>query len=91
AADFFHYFLVGGEPIPQHASADTRLAQFDAKTYGLKFGLTFDQAPEINVRVEYYDQHGNGYPAYAIGQLKQQNLFPDLQAITLLVGFSYAF
>lgn len=91
AADFFHYFLVADQAIPQYASADTRLARFHAVTYGLKFGMPLNDGSEFNVRVEYYDQHGNGSPANAIGQLRQQNLFPDLQALTVLFGYSYAF
>jgi Protein of unknown function (DUF3570) len=91
AADFFHYYLVSGEALPQYASADTRLAKFAAKTYGLKYGMPFNEGSEINIRIEYYDQHGNGMPSYAIGQLRQQNLFPDLSAVTVLIGYSYAF
>jgi hypothetical protein len=91
AADFFHYYLVSGEAIPQYASADTRLAKFHAQTYGVKFGIPFDETSELNLRVEYYDQHGNGSPAGAIGQLQQQNLFPDLKAYTLLLGYTFAF
>jgi hypothetical protein len=91
AADFFHYYMVAAEPLPQYASADTRLAKFHAQTYGLKFGMPLNEGSEINLRVEYYDQHGDGSPAYAIGQLRQQNLFPDLQAFTVLLGYSYAF
>ncbi len=91
AADFFHYYLVSGEAIPQYASADTRLAKFHAQTYGVKFGIPFDDTSEINLRIEYYDQHGNGSPAGAIGQLQQQNLFPDLKAYTVLLGYTFAF
>ena len=91
AADFFHYYLVADQPLPEYASADTRLAKFRGLTYGLKFGLPLYERSEFNVRVEYYDQHGNGSPANAIGQLRQQNLFPDLTAITVLFGYSYAF
>ena len=91
AADFFHYYLVAGEALPQYASADTRLAKFNAQTYGLKFGMPLNKGSELNLRVEYYDQRGNGSPSYAIGQLKQQNLFPDLKAFTVLLGYSYAF
>jgi hypothetical protein len=91
AADFFHYYLVSGETIPQYASADTRLAKFHAQTYGVKFGIPFDDTSELNVRIEYYDQHGNGSPGGAIGQLQQQNLFPDLKAYTLLLGYTFAF
>lgn len=91
AADFYRYYLVNGEALPNYASADTRLAKFHAQTYGLKFGMPFNEGSEFNIRVEYYDQHGNGSPAGAIGQLQQQNLFPDLKAVTLLLGYSYAF
>jgi hypothetical protein len=77
--------------MPQYASADTRLAKFQAHTYGLKFGMPLNEGSEFNIRVEYYAQHGNGSPSYAIGQLRQQNLFPDLTAVTVLFGYSYAF
>ena len=91
AADFFHYYLVSGAALPQFASADTRLAEFHALTYGFKVGMPLDEGSELNVRIEYYDQHGNGSPSYAIGQLRQQNLFPDLKAFTVLFGYSFAF
>ena len=91
AADFFRYYLVSGEAMPAYASGDTRLAKFHAETIGLKFGMPLNEGSEFNVRVEYYDQHGDGSPSYAIGQLKQQNLFPDLKAFTVLLGYSYAF
>jgi len=91
AADFFHYYLVNGQAVPEYASADTRLAKLSAQTYGAKFGVRLDDNQELNVRAEYYDQHGNGSPAGAIGQLRQQDLFPDLKAYTLLVGYTMAF
>jgi hypothetical protein len=91
AADFFRYYLVSGSAVPAYASADTRLAKFHAQTYGMKFGVPFDATSELYARIEYYDQHGNGSPAGAIGQLQQQNLFPDLKAYTLLLGYTYAF
>jgi hypothetical protein len=91
AADFFRYYLVAGDSLPQYASADTRLGKFHALTYGLKYGMPVNEGSEFNVRVEYYDQHGNGSPSYAIGQLRQQNLFPDLKAVTVLLGYSYSF
>ncbi len=91
AANFFRYYLVEGETLPQYASADTRLAKFQARTYGLKFGMPLNEGSELNIRLEYYDQHGNGFPAGAFGQLRQQNLFPDLNAVTVLFGYTYAF
>jgi Protein of unknown function (DUF3570) len=91
AADFFQYYLVAGEPLPQYATADTRLARFQAYTYGMKFGMHLNEGSEFNVRVGYYQQRGNGSPSYAIGQLRQQNLFPNLDAVVVTFGYSYAF
>lgn len=91
AADFFHYYLVSDQAIPQYASADTRLAKFHAQTCGAKFGMALNETSELNLRIEYYDQRGNSSPAGAIGQLQQQNLFPDLKAYTVLLGYTVAF
>jgi hypothetical protein len=91
AADFFHYFLTSDSAAPQYASADTRLGKFHALTYGVKFGMSLDDNTDWSVRVEYYDQVGNGSPAEAVGQLRQQNLFPALKAVTVLLGFHYSF
>lgn len=91
AADFFRYYLVSGEALPQYASADTRLAKFHAQTCGAKFGIPVDETSEVSMRIEYYDQHGNGSPTGAIGQLRQQNLFPDLKAYTVLLGYTVSF
>ena len=91
AADFFHYYLVNADALPQFASSDTRLGQFHAQTIGFKFGMRIDEGSEFNLRVEHYVQHGNGSPSGAIGQLRDQNLFPDLKAFTVLVGYTYSF
>jgi hypothetical protein len=91
AADFFHYFLTSDAAVPDFASADTRLARLHALTYGIKIGMPLDDDKELSLRVEYYDQQGNGSPAEAIGQLRQQNLFPSLKAVTVLLGFRYSF
>ena len=79
AADFFRYVLIDCEVLPQYASSDTRLGQFHAQTYGVKFGWRIDQGLEFNLRLEHY------------GRLRQQDLFPDLKAFTVLVGYSYVF
>lgn len=90
-ANFFHFFLTATDPTPEFASADTRLANFDATTVGLKLGLKLDRLSELNLRVGYYWQQGNNHPAGAVGQLQQQDLFPDLQAVSVIVGYSFAF
>jgi hypothetical protein len=91
AATFFDNFLVSGQPLPQYASADWRLGQFTGLTYGAKLGFTLTPKIEVYLRGEYYQQMGNGHPADAIGQLKQQNLFGGVNAAYALLGFTWNF
>lgn len=91
AADFYRYFLVQGQALPEFGSADPRLGQFDATTFGIKYGKQLSNDREFSVRVEQYAQTGNGSPSEAIGQLKSQNLFPDLNALVVQFGYSFKF
>ena len=89
AADFYRHSLVDGVALPAHASADPRLAAFDAWTYGLRWRHTLASGREISLRAEYYQQRGDSHPADAIGQLKNQDLFPDLDAVVFEVGWRF--
>ncbi len=91
AANFFHYYLVGGQPNPAFASSDTRLGSFTALTYGAKLGFALNGRSEVYVKGEYYQQTGNGHPADAIGQLRQQNLFAGTKAAMVFLGYSWDF
>ncbi len=91
AANFYHYFLVQGQNTPQFASADPRLGQFDATTFGIKYGKILSKDNEFSVRLEKYQQKGNSSPTEAVGQLKSQNLFPDLNAFVVQFGYSFLF
>ncbi|PTQ90447.1 DUF3570 domain-containing protein [Agitococcus lubricus] len=91
AADFYRYFLVHGQALPEFASADPRLGEFDATTFGIKYGKKLSKDREFSVRVEQYSQSGNSSPSEAIGQLKTQNLFPDLNALVVQFGYSFKF
>ncbi len=91
AASFFENFLVADQPLPQYASADWRLGQFTGLTYGSKIGVALTPKLEIYVRGEYYQQSGNGHPADAVGQLKQQNLFGGVNAGYAMLGFTWNF
>ena len=91
AANFFHDFLVGGQPLPTYASSDVRLDKFNAVTYGMKVGYKLTARTEIYVQGNYYEQTGNGHPADAIGQLKQQNLFGGTKASFVTMGFKWDF
>ncbi len=91
SAKFFHNFLVGGAPLPQFASSDSRLGSFQAYTGGVKFGFKPSAGTELYLRGEYYDQMGNAHPADAFGQLKSQNLFAGTKAAFVLLGYTWDF
>jgi hypothetical protein len=94
AANFFHFFLPpvanASTPQPTDASADPRLAKFDATTAGLKFGIPMEGGGEFSLRVERYVQKGNG-PATVPTQLQGLNLYPGLQAWIVQGGLSASF
>lgn len=87
AADFHQYFLVKGEPLPENASADSRLAKFDAVTLGLEYSLPFNDVSRLRLAGEYYTQMSDNSPPEAFGELRQYDLFPKLDAFMMRVGF----
>ncbi len=91
AADFYHYFLFDGQPIPSYASADYRLGDLTTRTLGIKFGNSDPFGNDWSVRVEYYLQTDNGSPDQAVGQLKNQDLFPDVEAWIFQVNYAFRF
>ncbi len=90
-ADFYRYFLVDGDPTPEFASADYRLGELTTTTVGVKFGKTIDDKHVWSVRLEMYNQSGNSSPSEAVGQLVNQDLFPDVNSIIAQVNYSYKF
>jgi hypothetical protein len=88
-ADFYYYFLRDSDPVPAEASADYRLGEMDATTVGVKFGKQINDQHIWSVRLEQYVQSGDSSPSEAIGQLAQQDLYPDVEAT--LVQFNYSF
>lgn len=88
AADFYRRYLVVGETLPDAATADYRLGQFDAYTVGLEYGRNVGNQHQFTVRAEYYWQQGDNHPAGAPGALAQQDLFPTLDAMILQIGYS---
>ncbi len=89
AADFYHRYLVDGEALPGHASADYRLGDMYTVTYGLTHGRIVGDDHELTVRVEYYAQMGESHPADAIGNLRNYDLFPTVNALIMQVGYSF--
>lgn len=88
-ADFYRTYLVDGEPLPEDASADHRLADMDATTVGLKYGRRTDIG-EFSLRLEYYRQTGTS-DAPPIGVLSTFDLVPPLTAVVVQFGYKFKF
>ena len=90
-ANFYRAFLVDGEPLPTYASADSRLADFDAFTYGLNYSLPVSPGSRVNISAEYYAQRGDRSPPEAYGSLLEFDLFPKLDVVMIRLGYSRDF
>jgi hypothetical protein len=88
-ADFYAPYLVEGDPLPNFASADSRLAEFDAMTLGLKYSLPVAATSRLSLAGEYYVQMGKRGPPDAIGVLREYDLFPGLDVFMVRVGFTH--
>jgi hypothetical protein len=89
AADFYRTVLFNGAPLPEFATADHRLGEFDGITLGLKYGQATARGSEWSTRIEYYTQSGTASPGSAVGALAGFDLYPDLNA--LIAQFTYKF
>ncbi len=89
AADFYRYFLLDSEAVPEFVSADYRLGKLETTTVGIKLGRDIDDNHAWSARLEYYLQTGESSPSEAIGQLTQQDLFPDVEAWILQFNYSF--
>lgn len=89
-ASFYRHSLTAGEALPEFATADSRLGQFDAMTYGAKYGIPMGENGEFSIRLELYRQNGStvGTP---IGDQVNYDLFPDLEATIVQFGYSFQF
>ena len=89
AADFFHVGLLITQPLPDFASSDMRLTQFDGITFGVRFGYTLRNGSLVVVRAEYYTQTGESHPSDAIGAQRGNDLFPTLNATILQIEYQF--
>ncbi len=90
AANFFTYYLNGSRPLPQYASADSRLDKFNAITGGISGGYKLTDKLELYGLAEYYKQAEAGTPARLPGN-SQLNLFAGTNAISLMTGIKLTF
>jgi len=86
-ADVYQPFLVQGVPLPAYASSDSRLAAFDAYTFGMTYSVPVKNGSRLNLTAEYYAQRGDSSPPEAYGSLLTFDLFPKLDVIMLRVGY----
>ncbi len=90
-ANFSKPFLLQGMSLPRYASADSRLAAFDALTYGLAHSIATSLSSRLTLACEFYSQHGDRSPPESFGPLLAYSLFPDLNAVMLKIGLSHDF
>jgi hypothetical protein len=90
AAKFFTYSIVSGST-PEYASADLRLADFASTTYGLRFAFRIGDTGEIGAGVDYMVQTGDKHPDEAIGVQRDENLFSDLKATSVVLDLKMQF
>lgn len=89
AADFYRQTLLDSElPGIKYVSADSRLGELTTETVGLKYGYTFAEDAEINLRVEYMHQTGKTRSQDAVGKLQNYDLFPENKASIIQLGLS---
>lgn len=88
-ADFYRASLPAGQPLPAFASADYRLAAFDAVTAGLKVGWRTSSGNELAVRLEYYRQDGEVPADQLFGNQSQDALYPGLDAVILNLSYGF--
>lgn len=88
-AEFYRLSLPDGDPLPEYASSDYRLGNFDAITAGLKYGWKTGNGNDMSVRVELYQQSGSVSSSQLIGNQVNQDNYPDLNAIIVQFGYHF--
>lgn len=91
AADFYHHSLRNDQTIPVYASADYRLGDLNTVTVGIKYSFTTGRSSKFSLRFEYMKQSGESYPSDAIGVLRSQDLFPDVNAVIAQLSYQVKF
>lgn len=86
AADFYTTHLRQGDPLPEFATADYRLADFTGTTLGIKMGwLRPNGTDRLSARLEVYQQTGKGNPLVPTAY----DTYPDMTAIMGQLSFTF--
>jgi len=89
AASFYRYSLANVTPLPDFASADARLSEMDALTFGLKYGHVTAGGNEWNARLEFYRQTAKAPNDVLIGNQIGNTQMPDFDAVILQFGYHF--
>ena len=91
-ASFFRSQLVSGDALPDFATSDYRLGPMQSYTVGVTLGFRPPGSEgEWSVRAEYFGQVGNGHPSDAVGVQRDFDLYPALNTLSFVVGYSRTF
>jgi hypothetical protein len=90
AASFYHLYLDAAAPLPTYISSDERLAEFTAKTFGVKLGFLLQDRAELTFRLEAYSQDPSQRSSPLAG-LSGFDLNPSFRAITFQIGWRHGF
>jgi hypothetical protein len=91
AANFFRNYLPIDQDTPRYVSADSRLGQFHAWTFGLKAGAKIASNIEVYGAAERYIQEGQRFDRSAPGNLGRTDLFAGSKSISLITGVRFTF
>lgn len=89
AADFYRRGLLDTDPVPAYVSADYRLAEFSARTFGVEFGMQTSGGGRVSMRLERYLQSGKTDQHVNIGIQQAYDLYPGLTANIAQISVSF--
>ena len=90
AAEFYNLYLNETAPLPGYASADPRLAAFDAITAGVKLGIAVARNGELALRLEEYEQRPSDESSL-LPVLQGLDLNPNLKATIVQLSWRFLF
>ncbi|MEJ2680080.1 MAG: DUF3570 domain-containing protein [Gammaproteobacteria bacterium] len=92
-AEFYRPALLNSDvtnnTLPEFASADLRLADFSAITFGAKYAHRMASGSEWHLRLEWYQQSGESSPDGLVGAAKDQDVFPTLSSVIFQAGYAF--
>jgi hypothetical protein len=89
AANFYRTNIGASESLPQYLSADYRLGDMTTLTAGLKYAWGVNGRKHQAIRLEYMMQTGDPSDGSRIGNLANQDIVPETNAVILQYQYSF--